>query len=152
MRVLGQLQLLRVRAISVDNVSASHAAQSVVYVCCKVAGMYPGIQRIRQIAFQTEEESIMQYVVPITQPNWLDSRAETPVDQVICALNEKPERTPACLAFLPSFLALFPPPPPSLPSPTCRIVSFDYLTPNSSPILLAPILTSLCNSYPLFSP
>lgn len=25
----------------------------------------------------------MQYVVPITQPNWPDSRAESPMDQVI---------------------------------------------------------------------
>lgn len=60
----------------------------------------------------------MQYVVPITQPNWLDSRAESPMHQVICALNEaRADSMSVCLAgwlllLPPSFLARFLPPSP----------------------------------------
>lgn len=57
----------------------------------------------------------MQYVVPITQPNWLDSRANAPVDQVIYALDEASRTESAVclscrvatfhLSFFASFLA-----------------------------------------------
>lgn len=103
----------------------------------------------------------MQYVVPITQPNWLDSRADLPMDQVICALDEA--RADSCLFVSPGGYSLLPPsflsPPPPLPHlPNCQLLLFNcqFLV-NSSTFAcfyppppcatLTPILTSSEVSY-----
>lgn len=72
-------------AINVGYILAIYPRQSVVHV----REMYISLHcMLLSDILSMEGSLIMQYVVPITQPNWLDSRAESPVDQVICALNE----------------------------------------------------------------
>lgn len=104
-----------------------------------------------------KRREIMQYVVPITQPNWLDSRANAPVDQVIYALDEASRTESAvCLSrrlpsIFPSLLPslLLPSPSPSPPHlPNCQLL----LLFNAHFLATTPLLPSLyhlvsCNAY-----